>query len=118
VRGDQLRGTRTKAGRNHHAESERLLRSVWDVPRFGGITDYINGPRAYVNLRDLPGGRVWENRIRSVKTGVAAGATVYGSENFTGPSMRLTADREYATLPEELSGQIESMRIDCPKSAE
>jgi hypothetical protein len=27
---------------------------VWDLVRFGGVTDYINGPRVYANLLDLP----------------------------------------------------------------
>jgi hypothetical protein len=87
---------------------------VWDVVRFGGVTDYINGPRNYTNLRDLPGGRIWGNRIRSAKTGVMASATVYASEDFQGASMRLAPDREYQALPVELDGRISSMRIDCP----
>jgi hypothetical protein len=87
---------------------------VWDVARFGGVTDYINGPRVYANLRDLPGGRIWGNRIRSVKTGVAASATVYADEDFQNASMRLMPDREYPAFPAELSGRIASMRIDCP----
>jgi hypothetical protein len=86
---------------------------VWDVASFAGVTDYINGPRAYTNLRDLPGARIWSERIRSLKTGVAARAFVYGGENFSGASLRLSPDRDYPTLPPELSGQIASMRIDC-----
>jgi hypothetical protein len=90
---------------------------VWDGARFGGVTDYINGPRVYANLRDLPGGRIWSNRIRSAKTGVAASATVYADEDFQGASMRLMPDREYSTFPAELSGRIASMRVDCPLTA-
>jgi hypothetical protein len=81
-----------------------------------GITDYINGPRAYLTLRDLPGARVWRNRIQSLKTGVAARATVYGEEDFSGLSLRLLPDREYRTLPESLGGQIASINIQCEQS--
>ena len=86
---------------------------VWDAPQLTGITDYINGPRAYLNLRDLPGARVWGNRIQSMKTGVAARATVYGEEDFSGPSLRLRPDQEYRTLPEGLSGRVASINIQC-----
>ena len=86
---------------------------VWDAPSHTGITDYINGPRSWMNLRDLPGGREWTNRIRSMKTGVRTRATVYADENFSGPSMRLVADREYPTLVAGVSGRIASMTIDC-----
>ena len=90
---------------------------VWDAPSHGGITDYINGPRAWTNLRDLPGGRVWRNRIRSMKTGVRTRVTVYADENFSGASMRLVADREYPVLVEGVSGRIASMTIDCAQTA-
>jgi hypothetical protein len=90
---------------------------VWDVASFGGVTDYINGPRSYMNLRDLPGAREWADRIRSLKTGVATRAIVYTHEDFLGRSVRLTPDRDYPTLPLELSGQIESMRIECATQA-
>jgi hypothetical protein len=87
---------------------------VWDAASFAGVTDYINGPRAYTNLRDLPGARIWADRIMSLRTGVAARAIVYAGENFSGASLRLSPDRDYATLPTELSGKIASVRIDCP----
>jgi hypothetical protein len=86
---------------------------VWDVASFGGATDYINGPRAYMNLRDLPGAREWADRIKSLKTGVAVRAIVYANEDFSGRSVQLPPDRDYPTLPQELSGRILSMRLDC-----
>ena len=89
---------------------------VWDAPQLMGVTDYINGPRAYLNLRDLPGARVWRNRIQSMKTGVAVRATVYGEEDFSGPSLRLLPDREYRALPEGLSGRVASMNIQCEQA--
>lgn len=87
---------------------------VWDAPRFAGITDYINGPRAFNQLRvDLPGDRVWANRIRSIKTGATTRVFVYAAEDFSGSSLRLQPDQEYPVLPEAIDGRIGSMRIDC-----
>jgi len=86
---------------------------VWDLPGFKGVTDYINGPRNYSNLRDLPGARIWADRIRSTKTAVVARAVVYARENFEGASLRLMPDSDYATFPTDLSGHIASMRIEC-----
>jgi hypothetical protein len=67
-----------------------------------------------MNLRDLPGARIWADRIRSVKTGVAARVVVYAREDFRGASLGLSPDRDYAMLPMQLSGHIASLRIDCP----
>jgi hypothetical protein len=92
---------------------------VWDAPRFAGITDYINGPRAFNQLRDdLPGNRVWANRIRSIKTGANTRVFVYAAEDFSGSSVRLQADQQYPALPEAIDGHIASMRIDCLRSTE
>src|SRR5688500_6305537 len=60
---------------------------VWEAPRFEGVADFINGPRGYSNLRDLPGGRVWHERIRSLKSGPVAAATAYADERFQGTSI-------------------------------
>ena len=89
---------------------------VWDAPKFAGTTDYLNGPLVYSTLRDLPGARVWKDRIRSLKTGTRARVIVYGEESFSGPSIRLTPDQDYPTLPENLSGRIASMNIQCDRS--
>jgi hypothetical protein len=86
---------------------------VWDGPRHTGITDYVNGPKAWPNLRDMPGARVWANRIRSMKTGVTARAIVYAGENFEDANIRLVPDRDYPVLPEAISGRIASMNIEC-----
>jgi hypothetical protein len=91
---------------------------VWDAPRFDGITDYINGPRTYTNLRDLPGGRLWNDRIRSAKVGPGAQAAAYTDENFQGRFFPLQRDAEHKDLPAYVSGQIESLRIDCTSQAE
>jgi hypothetical protein len=86
---------------------------VWDGPRHTGITDYVNGPKPWMNLRDMPGARVWANRIRSMKTGLTARAVVYAEENFQGASIRLAPDRDYAVLPEGISGRVASVNIEC-----
>jgi hypothetical protein len=86
---------------------------VWDRPSFTGTADYINGPRVYANLRDMPGGHLWNNRIGSVKTGPAATATVWSDENLRGQTMQLRSDTAYSSLPETLSGKINSLEISC-----
>lgn len=110
-------GQSTRQGETTMPSPEGCFVQVWDVSSFGGVTDYINGPRAYTNLRDLPGARIWADRIRSMKTGAAARAIVYARENFQGASLRLSADAEYPTFPLELSGRIASMRIECPSQS-
>ena len=107
---------RMRQGETTMPNPEGCFVQVWDGPHLTGITDYINGPKAYLTLRDLPGARVWRNRIRSMKTGVAARATVYGDENFQGASLRLSPDREYRTLADNLSGRIASMNVECEQS--
>jgi len=56
--------------------------------RFGGRADFINGPRRYSTLGDLPGGRAWQNRIRSLRLGRTAIVTVWSDENFRGVRFR------------------------------
>jgi hypothetical protein len=106
-------GRAARQGETTMPNPEGCFIQVWDLPSFAGVTDYLNGPRSYTNLRDLPGARIWANRIRSVKTGVAARAIVYAHEDYLGMSLRLATDREYPTFPQELSGQIASIRIEC-----
>ena len=85
---------------------------VWDAPKSAGNAEYINGPVKHVHLSDLPGRRTWSNRIRSLRLGPAANATVWTDENFRGKSMRLT-EVDYMQLPEEFSATIESLEITC-----
>lgn len=85
---------------------------VWDGPQSAGVGDYINGPARHASLRDLPGRRTWRNRIRSLRLGPAANATVWADENFTGTSLRLT-EVDYMQLPPSLSARIESLEIAC-----
>ena len=87
---------------------------VWDGPQFAGTPDFINGPGDYATLRDLPGGRLWNDRIRSATTGPVATVTLWTDENFQGGRMILMPDTEYGWLPESIIGQTESMNITCP----
>lgn len=109
-------GRVSRQGETTMPNPEGCFVQVWDGPQFTGVTDYINGPQAYSTLRDLPGARVWRNRIRSLKTGVRVRAIVYGEEHFTGPSQRLQSDTEYPMLSVALSGRIASINIDCERS--
>jgi hypothetical protein len=90
---------------------------VWDAPQQAGMSDFINGPRDYATLLDLPGGRLWNNRIRSAYAGPAATVTLWMDENFQGVSLTLQPDSTYGLFPESVSGQAESMNISCPSAA-
>jgi hypothetical protein len=81
------------------------------------MTDYINGPRTYPTLRDMPGGRLWQNRIRSAKVGPAATVGVWADEYFLGRSLRLQRDIDYPGLPDGLTAEIESIDVGCVSSA-
>ena len=86
---------------------------VWDAPKLAGTSDFINGPRDYPTLRDLPGGRLWRNRIRSAATGPVATVTLWTDENFRGGSFTLRPDTEYPGFPEALVAEAESMNVLC-----
>ncbi len=90
---------------------------VWDEPNFGGMSDYINGPRVYPNLRDMPGANLWHDRIESAKAGPTANVTVWSDENFRGKAMRLVSDAAYPYLPDALAAQIESAMVECRRAA-
>ena len=91
---------------------------VWDAPHFAGAVDYINGPREYANLRDLPGGRRWSGRIRSLRVGPDALATAHADEQFRGTRVLLHRGLEYVELPAPIRGQIESLQIECAVRSE
>ena len=57
---------------------------VWDGPDFNGASEFINGPRGYEHLRDLPGRLSWKGRIRSVRVGPTARAIAWSDEGFEG----------------------------------
>jgi hypothetical protein len=86
---------------------------VWDAPSFNGASEFINGPRRYEHLRDLPGRLSWKGRIRSVRVGPTAHAIAWSNEGFKGASLLLTTDRPrsegFATLPVD----VESLDVRC-----
>jgi hypothetical protein len=86
---------------------------VWDQPFFVGPTDYVNGPRKYPTLRDMPGRRDWRNRIRSLKVGSSASVTVWSQENFSGSALRAARNAAHPELPEDLTARIQSIVVEC-----
>ena len=86
---------------------------VWEAADFSGTSDYINGPREYASLRQMPSNRTWQNRIVSVRIGPAAAVTVFTDENYRGQLLQLEPDSSHRQLPEAVAGQIESLRVAC-----
>ena len=86
---------------------------VWEQANFMGAADYVNGPRQYPDLREMPEGRRWHNRIRSAKVGPGATASAWSERNFRGTTIRLLPDRSYPNLPNTIAAQIESMSVQC-----
>ena len=74
---------------------------------------YINGPAKFFALTELPFGSSWHRRIRSMRAGPRATATVWADEGFQGLSLRLAPNTEHLTLSAGLSGRIESLEIAC-----
>ena len=81
-----------------------------------GIADFINGPRRYSSLADLPNGADWNGRIRSIEMGPAATATVWTGPDRSGKSMDLLIDRRYPVLPAGFSGKVRSIDLRCGES--
>jgi hypothetical protein len=90
---------------------------VWDQPNFAGAADYINGPRRYATLRDMPRRRNWADRIQSLKVGPSSVVTVWAQENFRGNILRATSNVAHPVLPGEWAGQIEAMAVECSGNA-
>jgi hypothetical protein len=88
---------------------------VWQQANFLGPSDYINGPRRYPSLRDMPGRRDWRNRIGSFKVGPSStvAVTVYSEENFRGSTLRAVRNTALTELPGELKAQVQSIVVEC-----
>ena len=86
---------------------------VWDAPAFTGTHDYINGPRVYASLRDLPGRHAWSKRIRSVRVARGTSVVAYADERLHGARITLHGEQDYPSLPEDLDGKIESLDVAC-----
>ena len=85
---------------------------VWDQPGFLGTSDFINGPRRYEDLRELPGNRAWRNRIKSLHLGPNAAAIVFSEEKFRGRNALLIADNGTGRFP-TIPAPIQSLDIRC-----
>src|SRR5262245_52783738 len=57
---------------------------VWDQRAFRGASEFINGPRQYSDLRDLPGRHDWDKRIRSLQLGSRASVVAWSEEQLRG----------------------------------
>jgi hypothetical protein len=90
---------------------------VFDQPQMRGQADFINGPRRYVTLSQLPNGANWSKRIRSLQVGPGATATMWSDVNFEGMSWAMRVDTAYPTLPPGLEGSVQSMDVRCMNSA-
>lgn len=88
---------------------------VWDQPSFSGASEFINGPRRYEHLRDLPGRFNWKGRIRSLRLGPAANAIAWSNEGFEGESLLLTSDHRQAGRFATLPVNVESLDIRCTR---
>jgi hypothetical protein len=90
---------------------------VWDEHQFAGRSDFVNGPRRYDHLRDLPGGVSWKNRIRSVTLGPNATLVAWTGERFEGDYLLMTSDaRDRGRYP-AVSVSLQSLEIRCSRPA-
>jgi hypothetical protein len=90
---------------------------VWEQPFFTGPSDYINGPRRYPTVGDMPGRRDWRNRIRSLKVASSASVTVWSEENFSGSAVRAARNAAHPELPDSLTARIQSIVVECDSNA-
>jgi Beta/Gamma crystallin len=91
---------------------------VWDAPNYRGEMDYFNGPGQYPDLRKLPDGDDWNERIRSVKVGPRAYANAYTGTNYSGNGFMFRQDTIHPRLPDHISGQIKSLSVRCITQAD
>jgi hypothetical protein len=86
---------------------------VYEGPQFSGSREYINGPRKYANLTDLPFRVNWRHRIRSVQVGTRALVTMWTDEAFRGVSQQLPRNSVHPVLTRGLDRETESLEITC-----
>lgn len=90
---------------------------VWDRPGFTGVSEFINGPRRYEHLRDLPGRLSWKGKIRSLRLGPAAAGIAWTGEGFEGTNLVLAIDNRQPDRFAELPMNVESLDIRCGNTA-
>ena len=86
---------------------------VSDMDQLAGVREYINGPSKLAALNALPFGSNWHRRIRSMRVGPSAEATIWSAEAFRGQSLRLAPNAERLMFSNSWSGRIESLEIAC-----
>lgn len=86
---------------------------VYELPGFMGAREFINGPRKYPRLSDLPFRSNWRRRIQSAEVGGAASIVLWTGEGFQGTSQRWTPGSSHPTLPEGLTRRAEALDITC-----
>lgn len=86
---------------------------VWDQPRFTGRSDFINGPRRYEHLRDLPGRHNWRKQIRSISLGPTAIALGWSAERFEGFNVLMTGDQRAGGRFPTVAVAMQSLEIRC-----
>lgn len=87
---------------------------IYSEPDYKGAREFVNGPRKYATLSNMPGRVSWRNRIKSLRVGPAITQVVlWTDEVFTGARWRLEGDRSIPRLNAPMSGAVESLEIDC-----
>jgi hypothetical protein len=86
---------------------------VYEHERFTGAREFINGPRRYASLGDLPFRANWRRRIRSIYVGPAASVTMWTEKGWEGASQTISADIKEPFLSKPLSGRVQSLEISC-----
>ena len=86
---------------------------VYERPQFLGAHEFLNGPRKYSRLSDLPFGANWRRRIRSAEVGPQASVTMWADAGFQGPSQTLGPGTKQGELADALSGRVESVDVGC-----
>lgn len=88
---------------------------VHEQPELRGAADVLNGPGRWTRLDDLRQTSYanWRNRIRSLRVGRIATATVYTDNAFGGQSQRFDPETKHPRLDPTMSGRIESLELTC-----
>ena len=87
---------------------------VYDRAQFMGVREFINGPRKYPTLTDLPFRVNWRQRIRSADIGPRASVTMWADAIYKGASETFAPGTKHPVLFGALNGRVESMDVTCP----
>ena len=92
---------------------------IFEEAGFGEANDVLNGPGRWASLDGLSETNYpkWANRIRSLRVGGAANVTAFTDARFRGRSESYEPESELPALNPALSGNIESLSIQCLSEA-